>query len=125
MVTIAPRVSCFTVLMILCSVALCGSQQASQVRPAANPIRVQTGEVVVDVSVTDGNGKPVRGLTQANFKVYEDGVNQHIEFYNVTSGDAGSIAGAAVLMVVVVAIAALVPAQRALRLSPTEALRLE
>jgi len=111
--------------MILCSVALCGSQQASQVRPAANPIRVQTGEVVVDVSVTDGNGKPVRGLTQANFKVYEDGVNQHIEFYNVTSGDAGSIAGAAVLMVVVVAIAALVPAQRALRLSPTEALRLE
>jgi predicted permease len=47
------------------------------------------------------------------------------QLYSIIPGDAGSLAGAAVAMIMVVAIAALIPAQRALRLSPTEALRLE
>ncbi|MGA2260314.1 MAG: FtsX-like permease family protein [Acidobacteriota bacterium] len=47
------------------------------------------------------------------------------QLYGITPGDAGSLVGAALVMILVVAIASWIPAKRALRLSTTEALRVE
>lgn len=44
-------------------------------------IRVNTELVSFEISVTDKNGKPVRGLDAKDFKVYEDGVERPIEFF--------------------------------------------
>src|SRR5207247_6580101 len=40
--------------------------------------------VNVDVSVTDGSGKPVSGLTKDDFEVLEDGQPQAITNFSVT-----------------------------------------
>lgn len=44
-------------------------------------IRVDTELVSFEVSVTDKIGKPVRGLDVGNFKIFEDGVERPIEFF--------------------------------------------
>lgn len=44
-------------------------------------IRVNTELVTFEVAVTDKNGKPVRGLDARDFKVYEDGVERPIDFF--------------------------------------------
>src|ERR1017187_10111625 len=41
--------------------------------PTPPTVRVYSREVVVDINVTDVQGKPVRGLTQTDFTVKEDG----------------------------------------------------
>jgi VWFA-related protein len=61
--------------------------QSSQ-SPATSPATQESGEqftirqdvsrVVVDVVVTDSNGKPVRGLTQQDFSIYEDNKPQSV-----------------------------------------------
>jgi VWFA-related protein len=47
-------------------------------------IRIDTDLQTFDVTVTDANGKPVRGLTEKNFKLFEDGAEQKIEFFEQT-----------------------------------------
>jgi VWFA-related protein len=56
-------------------VALLGVQQlqAQAVEASGEPIRVFSREVVVDVNVTDANGKPIHGLTGDDFTVLDDG----------------------------------------------------
>ncbi|MDQ3322751.1 MAG: VWA domain-containing protein [Acidobacteriota bacterium] len=44
-------------------------------------IRVETELVGFEVTVTDKNGKPVRGLEANDFKVFEDGVERPIDFF--------------------------------------------
>lgn len=44
-------------------------------------IRVDTELVAFEVTVTDNDGKPVRGLDVKNFKLFEDGVEQQIDFF--------------------------------------------
>lgn len=63
-----------------------GGQEPGQ-KPAST-IRVTTGEVVVDVNVTDSGGRPVNGLKEADFEVYEDGVRQQISSFRLISGSA-------------------------------------
>ncbi|HEX8652445.1 MAG TPA: VWA domain-containing protein [Pyrinomonadaceae bacterium] len=46
-------------------------------------LRVDTDLIPVDVMVTDTEGKPVRGLRAEHFKLYEDGVERPIAFFNV------------------------------------------
>src|SRR5687767_8550164 len=46
--------------------------------PALAQFAASTTAVEVYVSVTDAAGRPVRGLTQADFEVLEDGVPQAI-----------------------------------------------
>ncbi|MGB7925771.1 MAG: VWA domain-containing protein [Pyrinomonadaceae bacterium] len=46
-------------------------------------LRVDTDLTPVDVMVTDALGKPVRGLRAQDFKLYEDGVERPIAFFNV------------------------------------------
>ncbi|HEX8098046.1 MAG TPA: VWA domain-containing protein [Pyrinomonadaceae bacterium] len=46
-------------------------------------LRVETDLVPVDVTVTDAQGKPVRTLRQEDFRLYEDGEERPISFFNV------------------------------------------
>ncbi len=73
-------------LALLAALPLGGSPRAQQEPPATQQIRVRTGEVVVDVNVTDSGGKPVRGLAAADFEVYEDGIQQQIASFRFISG---------------------------------------
>ncbi|HEY0404831.1 MAG TPA: VWA domain-containing protein [Pyrinomonadaceae bacterium] len=50
---------------------------------AGDVLRIDTDLVSVDVAVTDGQGRPVRGLTSEQFKLYEDDVERPISFFNV------------------------------------------
>jgi VWFA-related protein len=46
-------------------------------------LKVTTNEVLVDVRVTDRKGNPVTNLKQSDFKVYEDGVLQEINSFDL------------------------------------------
>jgi VWFA-related protein len=64
------------------------AQQNGQTMNAPT-IQIYSRETVVDVLVTDANGQPVRGLTQADFTVKENGVEQPIRSFS--EFDAGSV----------------------------------
>lgn len=53
-----------------------------------NTIKVDVRQVLVPVVVTDAQGHHVTGLTLADFRVFEDGVEQKITSFNVESSDA-------------------------------------
>lgn len=44
-------------------------------------IKVESSIVVLNATVTDKSGKPLPDLTQSKFKVFEDGVEQQIQFF--------------------------------------------
>ena len=44
-------------------------------------INVESSIVVLNAAITDANGKPVTGLKQTQFKVFEDGQEQKMEFF--------------------------------------------
>lgn len=44
-------------------------------------IRIETDLVPFEVTVTDKNGNPVRGLQEKDFKIFEDGVERSIDFF--------------------------------------------
>lgn len=44
-------------------------------------IRVETELIPFEISVTDQTGKPVRGLEAKDFKLFEDGVERPIDFF--------------------------------------------
>lgn len=46
-------------------------------------LRVDTDLVMIDVTVTDDAGRPVRNLKAEDFKVYDEGVERPIAFFNV------------------------------------------
>ena len=46
-------------------------------------LKVSTNEVLVDVRVTDHKGDPVTNLKESDFKVYEDGVLQEINSFDL------------------------------------------
>src|SRR6266436_5845872 len=54
--------------------------------PEQNPeevLRIDTDLVSVDVTVTDTEGHPVRNLRKEDFKVYADGIEQPVSFFQV------------------------------------------
>ena len=53
----------------------------SQVEESGDVIRVETQLVGFEVTVSDRGGKPVRGLEAKDFKIYEDGVERPIDFF--------------------------------------------
>jgi VWFA-related protein len=53
--------------------------------PALGTFHVTTRSVILDVVVTDKNGKPVRGLTRDDFEILEDKVPQRIESFDAVS----------------------------------------
>ena len=50
-------------------------------------IRVTSREIVVDVTVTDDKGRPVRGLQQSDFTVKEDGKAQTVRSFREVGAD--------------------------------------
>lgn len=44
-------------------------------------IRIETDLVAVEVSVSDRDGSPVRGLSRDDFRIFENGVERKIEFF--------------------------------------------
>ena len=46
-------------------------------------LRIDTDLVLVDALVTDAGGQPVRNLRPEDFKIYEDGVERPLAFFNV------------------------------------------
>ena len=51
--------------------------------PVDDVIRIDTDLIAVDVRVTDRDGRPVRNLKSEDFKLYEDGSERPISFFNV------------------------------------------
>ena len=63
-------------LFLFClSVSAVAQQDSDEV------IRVETELIPFEVTVTDKDGKPVRGLEANDFKLYEDGVERPIDFF--------------------------------------------
>jgi VWFA-related protein len=74
------KVVCSVLSLRLCAVILLFcfsvfSQDTSDI------IRIETELVPFEVTVSDKNGKPVRGLEAKDFKVFEDGVERPIDFF--------------------------------------------
>jgi VWFA-related protein len=46
-------------------------------------LRIDTDLVMIDVLVTDAQGRPVRNLRREDFKIYEDGEERPLAFFNV------------------------------------------
>lgn len=51
-------------------------------RPEDEEIRIETELVNINVRVVDRNNRPVSNLQKSDFKVFEDGVPQQIEFFS-------------------------------------------
>jgi Ca-activated chloride channel homolog len=54
-----------------------------EVLPEDEILRVDTDLILVDVAVTDAKGRPVRNLRAEDFRLYEDGVERPVAFFNV------------------------------------------
>ena len=79
--------------LFLCSAALLFSQTTPN--PAANPhvtIQSNVRVVLLDVLVTDKDGKPATGLTQDDFRILEDGKQQKIASFKEHNGATVSVA---------------------------------
>ena len=89
-------------VLLLCQFGLCWSgfaqepvdqapaaaQRPRKVFPAEpetpdDVLRIDTDVVSVDVSVTDNEGRPVRNLTRNDFKLFADGQEQSLSFFQV------------------------------------------
>src|SRR5579864_8580112 len=72
---------------------LAGACVAAQ--PSDRPvIKVEVRQVLVPVIVTDKKGHHVTGLTQADFRVFEDGVEQKFSAFSVEDAGVSSPAPA-------------------------------
>ncbi|MBD0370255.1 MAG: VWA domain-containing protein [Pyrinomonadaceae bacterium] len=80
------------VCALLLSISMATALQAQQQQPReaeesqGEPdeiLRIDTDLVMVDTSVTDAEGRPVRGLSAKDFKLYEDNTERPIAFFNV------------------------------------------
>lgn len=65
----------FTAITIF---SLAGILSAQEEEPV---VKVDSSIVVLNATITDANGKPVFGLKQQQFKIFEDGVEQEIAFF--------------------------------------------
>ena len=63
-------------------------------RPAAAPFRAGVDIVSLNVTVTDGAGRYVTDLDQAEFSVFEDGVKQEVTFFNRAAAADRAVAAA-------------------------------
>lgn len=57
-------------------------QQADSAAQSSTPLlTIHSRTVVIDAVVNDNSGKPTRGLTREDFRVFENGVPQKIDFF--------------------------------------------
>lgn len=69
-----------TAFLCLCGLILLSSS-AGFAQDSDDVIRVNTELVSFEIAVTDKNGKPVRGLDAKDFKIFEDGTERSVEFF--------------------------------------------
>jgi len=67
---------------ILCTLVALGVAQQPQPAIPQQSIRVQVNEVVVPVTVTDEKGRFVSDLDQKDFKIFDEGKEQTIRYFN-------------------------------------------
>jgi VWFA-related protein len=64
--------------------------------PASNDtgavFHLESRRVVEDITVTDSQGKPIQGLTQADFRIFEDGAEQQIISFDEHKQDSAGAA---------------------------------
>lgn len=79
------RNSKITIMMHLASwlLLLVPANLSGQTAGADDVIRIDTDLLPFEVSVTDSTGRTVKGLTAADFRILEDGVERPIAFFNV------------------------------------------
>jgi VWFA-related protein len=65
-------------LVMIMAIVPLDAGQAPQPQPPAKTFKAETNIVTVDVRVLDRAGRPIEDLTQADFRVFEDGVDQPI-----------------------------------------------
>ncbi len=53
----------------------------SNLQAQDDPIKVETDLIAFEVTVTDKNGLPVRGLLEKDFKIFEDGIERKLDFF--------------------------------------------
>lgn len=68
----------FSIVVLLLFSAFALAQEDDDV------IKIDTDLTTFDVTVTDAAGKPVRGLTAKDFRIFEDGVERDVEFFEQT-----------------------------------------
>lgn len=84
----------FLSALIASSISFAQDQQQQATRPRRvlapdeqtdpeDVLRVDTDLVLIDAAVTDASGEPVRNLRPEDFKIYEDGIERPISFFNV------------------------------------------
>jgi len=62
-----------------------GGGTEKEAEPALHSIRVETPLVPVTCSVTDAGGAALAGLTRANFRIYDDGLEQPITYFDAST----------------------------------------
>ena len=81
------RIAALTCLVVALTLAVRVHGQAppapaqDQAPTTAQALRVLTRLVQISVIANDGNGKPVTGLTKDDFKVFDQGQEQKINFF--------------------------------------------
>src|SRR5438270_2962609 len=79
------RASRTAVLFTLCTVLSAQSTESStnSATPSTPTFRANSRLVQVDVIVLDRNGQPIRGLTESDLKIFEDGKAQQTRSFDV------------------------------------------
>lgn len=62
-----------------------GNSSAKEAEPTLPPIRVETPLVPVTCSVTDAGGSALAGLTRANFRIYDNGAEKPITYFDAST----------------------------------------
>lgn len=73
--------ACVAVLVAISTLGMEGAQQPTPSAVQIPVFRTRTDLVELDVSVLDGDRRPVRGLTKADFTVFEDGKPEEISIF--------------------------------------------
>lgn len=87
------RYSLLTIFLLTAVVIPCVPQEApapqrprkvfSKEQEPADVLRIDTDLVSVDVTALDAEGRPVKNLRQEDFKLYSDGIEQPVSFFQV------------------------------------------
>ncbi len=68
-------ISHFSIVIYFCFLSIVVAQNDDEI------INVDSSIVVLNATITDVNGKPITGLKQTQFKVFEDGQEQKVDFF--------------------------------------------
>ena len=73
--------------LLLCLIPLLHSQTTGTTEPAKTTFKSKVQVVLLDIVATDANGQPIKGLTQNDFEVMENGKSQTIASFEEHRGD--------------------------------------